>query len=99
MSGRWASSNRRAELPADWPERRFRVRLRAGGRCEAVDDGVRCPAMGSECDHIVRGNNHALSNLQWLCAGHHGAKTRAEALAALMARPRMRRAVEQHPAL
>lgn len=98
MPGGWVRSSapRKLTLPADWPERRFKVRLRAGGRCERQDGDVRCPAVGTDCDHIVRGNNHDLENLQWLCREHHNAKTSAEGNAA---RPRLYRDPEPHPGL
>lgn len=97
MSGAWIGSTRSSRLPEDWPERRFRVRLRAGGRCEAVTAGVRCPELGAECDHVIRGDDHSLSNLQWLCHEHHLAKSSAEGNAV----PRVSRfrPAEKHPAL
>lgn len=36
MTGKWASSNRRAELPANWPAIRRAVIRRARGQCEWV---------------------------------------------------------------
>lgn len=96
MSGGWVWSTRSARLPKDWPERRFKVRLRSGGRCEQYTDGVRCPELGAECDHIERGDDHDLANLQWLCKPHHAAKTSREGNAA----PRLsrHRPPEEHPA-
>lgn len=80
----WDGSDRRSRLPADWTERRNAVKLRAGGRCEALlHDGSRCDAIGTDCDHLRRGDDHDLSNLQWLCQWHHKRKTRIEALQAL----------------
>jgi 5-methylcytosine-specific restriction protein A len=84
------------DLPKDWEKRRQIVRRRAGDRCEWTVNGVRCVMRGSDCDHIERGGNHALENLQWLCAPHHLTKTHAEANAA---RIRTRREPEQHPGL
>lgn len=83
MSGGWAGSDRRARLPDDWNWRREQVKQRAGGRCEEKIPGrnggrFRCSATGTDCDHIVRGDNHDLSNLRWVCARHHSAKTAAE---------------------
>lgn len=80
----WATSDRAARLPGDWAERRDWVRARAGGRCEAaLRDGSRCGAVGTDCDHVRRGDDHRVENLQWLCSWHHKRKTRREALAEL----------------
>jgi 5-methylcytosine-specific restriction enzyme A len=95
VSGRWAESTRKWQLPPDWPERRQAVRLRAGGRCEAVADGRRCPQVGTDCDHIRRGHDHSLTNLQWLCTTHHRSKSGREGAAA---QPPLRRPPETHPA-
>lgn len=82
----WDNSDRRSRLPADWAERRDAVKRRADGRCEAMlHDGSRCDAVGTDCDHRQRGDNHSLENLQWLCPWHHKRKTRSEALEALSA--------------
>lgn len=76
----WAKTGTRGDrLPSDWAARCAATEARAGYRCEDVTNGVRCPERGSDCDHIVRGDNHNLSNLQWLCAWHHKIKTAAEA--------------------
>lgn len=101
MSG-WRNSDRRSRLPKDWAKRREVVKQRAGGRCEELlPSGNRCPRPGNECDHVEPGDNHALSNLQWLCKHHHDAKTRREAAAAYRRpqRPVYKRPEETHPAL
>lgn len=101
MSG-WRNSDRRSRLPKDWDARRLEVKRRAGGRCQQeLPSGARCPRAGAECDHIEPGDNHDLSNLQWLCKAHHDAKTRREAAAAYRKpqRPVYKRAEETHPAL
>lgn len=83
----WESSDRRLRLPSDWQERRQFVAARASYRCEAMlNDGTRCPAMGTDCDHVVRGDNHDVSNLQWLCQWHHKRKTNNEAAAARLSK-------------
>lgn len=74
----WANSDRRARLPADWPKRRAAVKRRARGRCEWVENGVRCLEPGTDCDHVTPDDDHSLGNLQWLCGGHHERKTIAE---------------------
>ena len=96
----WASSDRASRLPADWQARRKTVAARAGGRCQAImSDGSRCRWPGSECDHIARGDNHDLSNLQWLCHWHHAQKTRREAVQARRDKRAAaeRRRMESHP--
>ncbi|WP_300678463.1 HNH endonuclease signature motif containing protein [Nocardioides sp.] len=103
-SGKWADSDRRSRLPGDWETRRAAVKQRAGGRCEASlpRTGARCPHPGTDCDHIEAGDNHDLSNLQWLCRHHHKQKTSGEAIAgraAKKANPRRSRRTEQHPGL
>lgn len=101
MSG-WQNSDRRSRLPKDWDKRREAVKQRAGGRCEQeLPSGARCPRAGNECDHKIPGDNHDLSNLQWLCKHHHDQKTRAEAAAAYRRpkRPSCKRPEETHPAL
>lgn len=76
----WYSSDRASRLPRDWKQRRELVAVRAGYQCEArLVDGSRCPAVGTDCDHIVSGDNHDLGNLQWLCSWHHKRKTSLEA--------------------
>jgi 5-methylcytosine-specific restriction protein A len=90
----WATSTRRSRLPADWTARRNATRYAAGNQCEWITADGRCPADGMECDHITPGDDHALTNLQWLCHAHHTMKTQAEAQAA---RPRRRRSPEPHP--
>lgn len=101
MSG-WAGSDRRGRLPADWPKRREQVKKRAGGRCEKfLPSGKRCPRRGTDCDHKIAGDNHALTNLQWLCEEHHKQKTRAEAAEGYrnMRRRLPKRAEERHPGM
>ena len=82
----WAGSNRRKRLPPNWSQLREQVRIRANDQCEAaLRDGSRCPDQGTDCDHIVAGDNHALTNLQYLCRWHHSRKTAAEGNSPLIA--------------
>jgi 5-methylcytosine-specific restriction protein A len=92
----WTSSNRRDRLPRDWHRRRAIAKREAGGICQAVTNGVRCTALGTDCDHVDRHGGDEPTNLQWLCSAHHKVKTRAEAQAAVL--PRQRPAV-RHPGL
>ena len=97
----WQSSDRSSHLPDDWQLRRAFVAQRAGGQCEGVmGDGTRCVEPGRECDHIERGDDHDVSNLQWLCSWHHKRKTQREAAAALAAeRARNAPRKRKHPGL
>lgn len=102
MGKQWSDSTRKERLPDDWEQRRATVRDRAGGRCQAtMRDGTRCTEPGTDCDHIVRGDNHALSNLQWICRWHHNKKTAREARDArsFTRVPPARKPREQHPGL
>lgn len=99
MSG-WATSDRRSRLPPDWRRRRAAVLARAGQRCEALDSlGQRCPERATDADHVQRGDDHRMTNLQALCRWHHGQKTAREAADARRPRPTRRREPEQHPGL
>lgn len=72
-------SRRRAELPSNWQQLRRIVSDRAGGRCERVTNGVRCPARGTDCHHAVHRSNHDPAALEWLCPDHHKEETQREA--------------------
>ena len=76
---RWGTSTRRQRLPPDWATRRAKVKQRAAGMCEAQVHVPTCDGIGNECDHINNNDNHALTNLQWLSAACHKAKTLQEA--------------------
>ncbi len=87
MSGKWEGSNRRAELPADWPQIRARIIERDRGRCQwpdpdspyrAADGTAICGARGTDVDHRTPGNDHRDTNLQLLCGPHHARKSAAE---------------------
>ena len=79
MGTAWQGSDRRSRLPNDWAKRVAIVKERDGYTCVQHDDGVRCARKGTDVDHIMRGDNHAYSNLQLLCAEHHTMKTVQEA--------------------
>jgi 5-methylcytosine-specific restriction protein A len=62
-------------------------------------DDTRCAEPGTDVDHVQRGQDHSLSNLQSLCVYHHRKKTAQEASAARGPAPTLRRSAEQHPGL
>ena len=97
----WESSDRKARLPKNWNKIRESVLKRDGYRCVARDDsGRRCVNKATDVDHIMRGDNHARSNLQSLCAECHKVKTQAESQRALReARARAKYPRQQHPGL
>lgn len=91
----WEGSTRRDRLPPDWPARRARVLARDGWQCtELLPDGTRCTARATDCDHIIRGDNHQEDNLAALCQAHHASKSGREGAAA---KPTTRLPPEQHP--
>lgn len=88
----WDGSDRKSRLPKNWPVLVSQTKKRAGGRCEwRLKSGKRCPRAGSDCDHKRAGDNHDLSNLQWLCAHHHGVKSSLEGRQAQRAKKALRR--------
>ena len=96
----WATSTRAARLPTDWAARKTRVYRRDHGRCQSTHHNPKCDGRGAEVDHIIRGDNHALDNLQLLNHWCHVDKTNAENAADRTARAAMRRRpVEKHPGL
>ena len=99
-SGGWKDSDRKSRLPANWPLLVSQVKARAGGRCELRHQGktgiVRCWRRGRDVDHIEPGDNHALSNLQFLCPMHHGEKTAREGVEGRR-KAAAKRETEKHP--
>lgn len=92
----FAGSTRKARLPYDWETRRRLALERCGGRCEHRDESGRCRERATDVDHIRRGDDHSMGNLQGLCRRHHRTKTGREGADA---RPKLRRAVPRHPGL
>lgn len=75
----WSTSDRRTRLPSNWPALVAQVERRAKGLCEAKGQHAQgCTGKGSECDHIEQGDDHSLTNLQWLSAPCHARKTRLD---------------------
>ena len=96
----WNTSNRRLRLPDDWAARRAAVKARAHGRCEAKLHAKGCNGIGTDCDHIVPGDNHSLDNLQWLSYACHKAKTARESAERNREYKKLRRhPSERHPGL
>ncbi|MFF1756142.1 HNH endonuclease [Streptomyces sp. NPDC058266] len=98
MSGGWAGSDRRTELPPDWPQRRADVLDRDGHRCRWRTNGIACGKHATDVDHIKPGNDHRPENLQALCTDHHAIKSSREGNAARWA-VRRQRPAERHPGL
>lgn len=97
MTGHWAGSRRRQQLPPDWRSIVTTVRDRAGGHCEWPTG---CDQPGTECDHWEHPNNHHPDALRWLCTEHHRQKTQREAAAAKVAiRAKATRTPARHPGL
>ncbi len=74
----WSNSTRRARLPRDWPTKVAAVKRRSRGLCEATRHAPGCDGQGQDVDHRTQGDDHALTNLQYLSRHCHDAKTRAE---------------------
>lgn len=90
-------SDRMKRLPDDWNERRIRVLRRDGYRCQIQDaSGIPCLAPANQVDHVERGDDHGLDNLQAACRSCHARKSSAEGNAA---RQRRRRPPERHPGM
>lgn len=98
-------SERGARLPADWQRRRLDVLRRDSYACQAKDShGVRCLEHANQVDHVERGDDHSLANLQALCEWHHKKKTAREGGDAAASAHRVRyasrfRPREAHPGL
>ena len=96
MSGKWANSNRRAELPTNWPALRRRILNRDQHRCtETTADGTRCTAHATDVDHTGDKHDHRMEMLRSLCSWHHDRKSSAQGNAA----QQRRRPTPQHPGI
>lgn len=74
-NGSW----RTTKLPDDWNTLRAAVLIRDNHMCQNPrHGGKKCPNKATEVDHIKRGDDHSLSNLQAICRICHGRKTQAE---------------------
>lgn len=102
----WKGSDRRRELPKDWPAIHARVLKRDHYRCQHVreDTGRKCGRHANQVDHIVRpadGGTDDDRNLRSLCPWHHQQKSSSEGgIASAIARRERRDAAKPlHPGL
>jgi 5-methylcytosine-specific restriction protein A len=98
MPGGWAGSSRRSRLPRNWEAlRAAKHRQNPLHVCHVCGK----PG-GDQLDHIVRGDDHSLSNLGWIHTNVapycHRAKSSAEGNAAKK-RVSIKRPKEQHPGM
>lgn len=70
---RWRGSTRKQRLPRDWTRRRALV-LKRDPTCRVCD-----AEPSAEVDHVDRGDDHSLKNLQGICEDCHKRKTQREA--------------------
>lgn len=99
MSGQWAGSNRRAELPADWyTYRRPAVLQRDEHRCRNRLNGRVCARWANQVDHIGDKHDHRIEMLQALCEDCHNRKSSRQGNDARWAERTTRRP-ERHPGL
>lgn len=69
----WAGSTRRQRLPSNWEKLR-RFVLQRDPVCKLCDQ-----RLSTEVDHIERGDDHNVDNLQGVCSPCHRDKTLREA--------------------
>lgn len=98
MPGRWDGSNRRDELPPDWPVIRVRILRRDDHQCVARVGPARCTEPATDVDHIGAKHDHRDENLRALCSWHHKRRSSAQGNAARRRVPE-KRAPEPHPGL
>lgn len=104
MPGGWAGSDRRSQLPPDWPIIRTHVLERDGHQCRAIriDTGQRCEQPATDVDHQDNPSDHRPEALVALCSWHHDRKSSAEGHAAKRFRywkPSEKHPTEAHPGL
>ena len=94
----WATSNRASRLPKDWERRKAAVKRRDHGRCRATVHNPKCDGKGTEVDHIHRGDDHRLENLELLNHYCHQDKTNRESSERNRKTAQMKkRPMETHP--
>lgn len=90
----WTSSTRRARLPKNWSALVHIVKVR-DRHCQHPG----CSGPPDEVDHIKRGDDHTLTNLQALCRDHHKQKTSRESQQARGVGALRKRPTEPNPGL
>lgn len=96
MATSWpARSNRRTQLPPDWPHRRAATLHRDHHHCTTPG----CTAPATDVDHIGDAHDHNPTNLRSLCAEHHRQRTTTQGNAARGVVQRSHRPREPHPGL
>lgn len=106
-NGRWRSSRRRAQLPANWPQLCVLARQVYGTACYLCGH-----PSASDTDHVNRGSDHRITNLRPVCGARcpwcaaeqrtpcHARKSSAEGGRAAQARrPSRKRPPEEHPGI
>lgn len=107
MSGHWASSDRSASLPPDWPDiRRQVLNEEPACRLAYADEWVTkrgiesCAGRSVEVDHIDSPIDHSRANLRGVCTPCHKRRTQEQAVAALRgASARANYPQQQHPGM
>lgn len=100
MAWEKGTSARASRLPPNWQSLRLRVLRRDRYQCQHRDypGAPICGGRANQVDHIERGDDHSVSNLQALCQHHHAAKSSREGVEARQAKGSTRRPPEPHPA-
>lgn len=94
MTGHWASSNRKHELPRNWSTITRRIKQR-----DPVCTWPGCDQPTTDIDHVGHPLDHSDQNLRGLCGPHHKQRTKQQARAAHQAvYARAQRPQPTHPA-
>jgi len=102
MPGGWGDSDRRSELPPDWPKIREERLKKDDYRCTwRLPSGARCPRAATDVDHRdqSKSDDHSQGNLQSLCGHHHAKKTAMEGFRGRRKGRGPRRQPEAHPGI
>ncbi len=97
----WSSSNRRSQLPPNWPSlrlQRFAIDNWTCVDCDYRDDTQ--TGIGLECDHIGDPLDHSLDQLRTRCTTCHAEHTKQQAAEGRAAHAAKRRPpARRHPGL